>query len=101
MLLDDIEEACAFVAVFGGGIRPAFGGSGNVLNAHGQVKPIQHVMGRTEARRLAETPRSFAIAQNRHRRRRRVTWSRPRAKVRFLLASARIGLIQARCGSAA
>jgi transposase len=66
------DEAGAFVAVLGGGVRPAFDGLGNVLNAHGQVEPIQHVMGRAGARRLAEPPWSLgAIAQDRHRRRRR------------------------------
>jgi hypothetical protein len=34
VLVDNIREAGAFLTIFGGGIRPAFDGLGDMLNAH-------------------------------------------------------------------
>lgn len=65
MLLDDIGETSAFLMVLGGCVRPAFNRLGHMLGAHRQMEPVQHVPGRTDARDLAEGPRSFGpIAQD-------------------------------------
>src|SRR3954447_14853302 len=51
---------------------PALGRLRYVLDAHGEMKPVQHVVGRTDAGRLAK--RAWAIspvAQDGHRRARR------------------------------
>jgi hypothetical protein len=55
------------------GVRPTLDGLGNMLNAHGEMKPIQHMVGRIEARRLTQGSRPFgAVAQDGdHRARRR------------------------------
>jgi len=68
VFLDDVGEAGAFLVLLGGGVRPAFDGLGDVLDVHPQVEPVQHVVGGTDARRLARAPWSLgAVAENGHR----------------------------------
>jgi len=69
MLVDNIREAGAFLTIFGSGVRPALDGLGDVLNAHREMKPIQHVTGRADAPRLPQGPRPVgAVTQDSDRR---------------------------------
>ena len=69
VLVDNICEAGALLTIFGGGVRPALDGLGDVLNAPREMKLIQHVMGRAFAPRLSQRPRAVgAVAQDSDRR---------------------------------
>src|SRR5271166_5806673 len=68
-MLDGVGQAGSFRAVARRGVRPALGGLSDMLDAHREMKTIEHVMGRTDARRLAQ--RSWpigAVAQDGDRR---------------------------------
>src|SRR4051794_639791 len=70
-MLDAVGQARSFRAVVRRGVRPALGGLSDMLDAHGEMKTIEHVMGRADARRL--TQRSWtvgAVAQDGDRRER-------------------------------
>jgi len=64
-VLHGIGETGAFLAVFIRNVRPAFDHLRDMLNAHRKMEPVEHVTGRTEARRLAQRPRPVGtVAQN-------------------------------------
>src|ERR1700733_13266288 len=68
-MLDGVGQAGSFRAVARRGVRPAPGGLSNMLDAHREMKTIEHVMGWANARRLAQ--RSWpirAVAQDGDRR---------------------------------
>jgi hypothetical protein len=68
-MLDGVGQAGSFRAVARRGVRPAHGGLSDMLDAHREMKTIEHVMGRADARRLAQ--RSWpigAVAQDGDRR---------------------------------
>src|SRR5271157_65490 len=68
-MLDGVGKASTFLTLGQLGIRPALGGLSDMLNAHGEMKPIQYVPGRTDACRLALGPRPVGtVAQNGDRR---------------------------------
>ena len=49
-MLDGVGQGGSFRAVARRGVRPALGGPSDMLDAHGEMKTIEHVMGRTDAR---------------------------------------------------
>jgi hypothetical protein len=60
-----VGEAGAVLSVFIGDVRPVFERLRDVLDAHGEMKPVKHMTGRTDARRLAKRPRPVCpIAQD-------------------------------------
>src|SRR5271165_6104749 len=68
-MLDGVGQAGSFRAVARRGVRPALGGLSDMLDAHREMKTIEHVMGRPDARCLAQ--RSWpvgAVAQDGYRR---------------------------------
>ena len=68
-MLDGVGQAGSFRAVAPRGVRPGLGGLSDMLDAHREMKTIEHVMGRADARRLAQ--RSWpigAVAQDGDRR---------------------------------
>src|SRR5271166_1517281 len=58
-MLDRVGQAGGFRAIARRGVRPALGGLSDMLDAHREMKTIEHVMGRADGRRLAQ--RSWAI----------------------------------------
>jgi len=69
MPLDRIGQPHAVLALARRVGGPSLGRLCHVLDAHGEMKPIQHVVRRTDARRLAERARAIsAITQDGHRR---------------------------------
>src|SRR5271165_6469246 len=68
-MLDCVGKAGTFLTLGQLGIRPALGGLSDMLNAHGEMKPIEYVVGRTDACRLAQGTRTVgAVAQDGDRR---------------------------------
>src|SRR5208337_4995295 len=68
-MLDGVGQAGSFRAVARRGVRPALGGLSDMLDAQREMKTIEHVMGRPDARCLAQ--RSWpvgAVAQDGYRR---------------------------------
>src|SRR5208283_3360742 len=53
-MLDGVGQAGSFHAVARRGVRPALGGLSDMLDAHREMKAIEHVMGRADACRLAQ-----------------------------------------------
>ena len=71
-VFNTVGEVSAYLTVLGHCIRPAFDALGDVLDAHGEVEPIQNMADWPLARRLAQGARACGtVAQDRHRRLRR------------------------------
>jgi hypothetical protein len=70
--LDRLGKAGTSLAIFSRGVGPTHGWLGSVLDSHRQVKPVQHMPSRTDARRFTKRAWSFCtVAQDRDERPRR------------------------------
>lgn len=71
-MFNDVGEVSTFLTLVGRRIRPALDALGNVLDAHGEVEPIQGMADWARARRFAQGTWSHsAVAQDSHWRLRR------------------------------
>ncbi len=71
-MFNAVGEVSTFLTLVGRRIRPALDALGNVLDAHGEVEPVQDMADWARARRFAQgTWPHGAVAQDRHWRLRR------------------------------